>query len=306
MPLFENHVGISVSLDELCLVELVYTNNEFVLENVDELKFDEKLNPSVIDDDFINVLQNSFQKIISQNSITSKNISFSLDPEFFQILEVPFEHTLLKDDLTEQFKWELSKLKPSLVPEEHLIQHIELEKPDALRKKYAAVLYLNKKLLNVFSKLSTSNGFKLRYIDYSHSSANIFIRYLNKSFGSAGLSLFISRESIGLMILEDYKPVILRKMKRSESDGVEEVLNVMINDLLKSGINFSKLSYFYLSGNDIVDGEVTTINNIFSTKIDLINPFEIVKVNNESSINIDLQDVPTRFASSAGVALRLF
>lgn len=306
MPLFENHVGISVSLDKLRLVELVYTNNEFILENVDELKFDEKLNPSVIDENFVNILQNSFQNILSQNPITSKNISFSLDPEFFQILEVPFEHTLLKEDLTEQFKWELCKVKPTLNPEDHLIQHIELYQEHFSQINHAAVLYLNKKLLHVFNKLTLSNNLKLRYIDYSHSSANIFIRYLNKSYGSSGLSLFITDNHLGLMILEDYKPVVLRKKKRTKTDELGVILNEMIDDLKTTGINLSELSYSYIVGDKIDVKDVSVVNNLFDADINLIDPFEVVKVSDNSSIKINLQNNPSRFASSAGVALRLF
>lgn len=305
MPLFENHVGVSVGLNSLRLVELVYTNNEFILENVDELKFDEKLNPTIVDKNFINILHNSFKKIISNNSLTSKNISFSLDPEFFQLLEVPFENTLLKEDLTKHFKWELNKVKPILDADEHLLQHIELERPKDLHKHFAAVLYLDKKILTIFNNLAQSNNFKLRYIDYSHSSANIFLRYLNKSFGSTGLSLFVSDESLGAIVLENYKPVVMRKYRLADY-GLNEIVDKFLNDLKKDEIDYSALSYSFLTGVNIGEVQTEMIHNLLGIKTEQINPFKVVKVSTNYSSGVNLKDNPSRFAPAAGIALRLF
>lgn len=301
MPLFENHVGISVSLDALRLVELVYTDNEFLLENVDELKFDKKIEPSVIDENFIDILQFSFKELISKNSLTSKNLSFSLSPEFFQILEVPFENTLLKEDLADQFKWELSKIKPFLNADEQLIQHIELEKTEANQQSFAAVLYLDKKIVNTLGKLAQSNDFKLRYVDYSQSSGNIFIRYLNKSFGSSGLSLIVSDNNLAIMILEDYKPVILRKKNFNGESSISETLTDLVTELKNSRIDLDTLSYSYLMSNKLIND----IESILGFEIKFINPFDVIKLSEKLSIELDLQDNPSRFAPAAGVALRL-
>lgn len=305
MPLFENHVGVSVGLNSLRLVELVYTNNEFILENVDELKFDEKLNPTNVDKDFINILQGSFKKIISNNSLTSKNISFSLDPEFFQLLEVPFENTLLKEDLIKHFKWELSKVKPMLDAEEHLIQHIELERPKGSQTHFAAVLYLNKKILTIFNNLAQSNNFQLRYIDYSHSSANIFVRYLNKTFGSSGLSLFVSDESLGAIVLEDYKPVVMRKYQIADSE-LNNLTDRFLNDLKKDEIEYSPLSYSFLAGVDVGVEQTDMIHNLLGIKTEYTDPFKVVKVNESFLTDVNLKQNPSRFAAAAGIALRLF
>ena len=130
------------------LVELVYTNDEFLLENVDEEIFDESLSSSTIDKNFANVLRNSFQNIISRKQLRSHNISFSLDPAFFEVFEVPFDNTLLRADLLNHFKWELNKLKPKFNGSDFLIQNIELQKIDEHSQHHSAVLALKKSIFN--------------------------------------------------------------------------------------------------------------------------------------------------------------
>ncbi len=306
MPLFENHVGVSVSLDKIRLVELVYNENEFLLENVDEENFDKVLNPSTIEENFVNVLRDSLQKIILRRPLNSKNISFCLDPAFFQVFEVPYDNTLLKTDLIEHFRWELHKLKPMLNGDDYLIQNIELQKIDENSKNNAAVLALKKSIFQSLLKLSRENSLTLKYLDYSHTSSDNLLRFMKTLKGLSGISVFNANDYFSFIILDDFSPLTVIKKRKLKNDLPLDEIKSKLDDLINRRSGLSSFLFSFISGNKITADEINTLNETLKLNFKVLNPFSIIKKSENFSSEIDLLENPSEFASATGVALRLF
>ncbi len=305
MPLFENHVGVSLSKSKLRLVELVYSDDEFLLENVDEEEFEEDLTAGSFGSASVDVLHSCFKELISRKNPQSKYISFSLDPEFFDIYEIPYESTLLKNDLTDQFKWELGKIKPTIDPDEYLIQHIELKNEFVERPEHAAVLFLHKNILREIKAVVSNNSLELKFIDYAHTSANIFQKFFNQSIVSDGLSVYKSDSFLSLIILQDSKPACILKEQYKEEE-FEESLKKLMNKSIELGADLNKIAFSLFSANKFDSGKFEDIKDSFGLELQLINPFEVIKPKEGFIPRINQLDNPSRFAASAGVALRLF
>lgn len=306
MPLFENHVGVSLSIDKIRIVELVYSDNEFVLENVDEESFEEKLDISSIDENFFNVLQKSFQEITSRRELKSNNISFSLDPEFFKLFRVPFDNTLLQKDLSEHLKWEFTKLHPKLNADDYLLQNIELKKKENLPANYTVVLCLNKKYVEAIQKLCKLNELILRYVDYSHISADVLLRFNKSLKGLNGLSIYKSNKSYSLTLLDDYKPAVLKKSKLINNKlPIDEIKNEM-STIMVNNPGLSSFLFAFISGINIDQSEIDEMNNSLNIKFKRKNPFNEVKLSDKISSLTGLIENPIEYAPAIGIALRLF
>lgn len=304
MPLFENHVGISVSLSKLRLVELIFSNNEFYAENVDEVDLTEKLDINNFDENSVNVLRSALIKLTSQNNIKSNYVSFSLDPEFFEIIEVPYESTLLKNDLIDQFRWELSKLKPSLNSEDYLIQNIELQDTVYNRSNQAAILFLHKNILRSLKKISAESNLELKYVDYSHTSANLFFKVLKVPQTSEGISILKSERCISVIYLTDLKPAAIIKKQYADGEFEREIEKVF-EYFQQHEVELAKLSFAYFCSDKISDNDLSNIEQQIHFTPDIINPFKSLNFSESFNSEVDITGNPSRFASAAGVALRL-
>jgi len=306
MPLFENHVGVSLSVDKIRLVELVYSDNEFVLENVDEESFEDKLNFSSIDKNFFNVLQKSFHEITTRRALKSKNISFSLDPEFFKLFKVPFDNTLLQKDLSEHLMWEFTKLHPKLSADDYLLQNVELKKRENFPVNFTVVLCLNKKYVEAIQRLCKSNELILRYVDYSHTSADVLLRFNKSLKGLNGLSIYKSNESYSFTLLDDYKPAELIKRKLIDNKlPIDEIKNE-VSTIMVNHPGLSSFLYAFVSGVNIDQREIDEMNNSLNIKFKRKNPFKEVKLSDEISSLTGLIENPIEYAPAIGIALRLF
>jgi len=198
MNTFKNHAGFSISNSKLQVVEINCTNNHFFLKNVDEAFFNEVI-------DFKNdketkigsLLQSAFDEIVLKNPLETKFSSFTLPQELFYITQIPYDNTLLHDDLTEELKWELSVLYPQAPTNDLLIQYIEIEKNKLVDYNTVLVVGLNRRYLKIIKNFCYQNNLKLIYTD------NLFLA------AERALNVITSSKVIGLTLSAYYSSNIL-------------------------------------------------------------------------------------------------
>ena len=93
--MFNNHAGINLTESKLQLVEICYKEDSFYLENVNQSVHFESLTPDFPESKIISILQESFNKLTKKKPLASKNISFALPNNFFNIFEVPFLNNIV-------------------------------------------------------------------------------------------------------------------------------------------------------------------------------------------------------------------
>ncbi len=169
MSVAENHVGFNISNSKLQVVEVNYLTDQFRLVNVDEVNFEKPITlDSITEYELSSLLQSAFQKLQNKKNLNSKIVSFTLPFELFYSMQVPYDTTLLYQDLIEEFKWELSVLYP-YVPSKNLVfQYSEIDKTPFSENNLALVFALQRKYLEILDSFCKKNNLKLRFVDNLH------------------------------------------------------------------------------------------------------------------------------------------
>ena len=92
----ENHTGFTLTSAKVQFVEISFKNEKFVLQNIDEVYFDEHLN--LTDDKetkITSVLQTAFNELLIKNRFSASSASFTLPVEMFYTVQIPYDNSLL-------------------------------------------------------------------------------------------------------------------------------------------------------------------------------------------------------------------
>jgi len=158
----ENRIGLYIYQSKLQFVELQFTENEYVLTHIDEAYFDEEINfVSDKETKILNLLQAAFNEILARHEIHSSSLFISLPTEFFSVMKLPFDNTLLRQDLLLQFQWDFSHLYPHLSVDDTSLQFHELENDPNQGTRRAVVLGISHKLLKLMKNFAQKNNFQL-------------------------------------------------------------------------------------------------------------------------------------------------
>ncbi len=313
MPLFQNHVGINLTSSKIQLVEIISKQDGFYLENVGEEIFDESFKEELKETKLVSVLQNSFNKVLSRIKLNSRNLSFTLSSEFFKICELPYEGSLIKKDLLNHLKWEISILFPSLNFDNIFVQHIEVDKSNIRKQKKignsivkrALVFGLNKKLITVLQRFSFENGFELKFVDNSHIASNAII--VIEGLSSAGEivgSLLLDGCNCSLAIMEGNYPVYFKSSNSLNTHCIDFLKRELtaVNESDKLTGTIKKL---FLFGEGVTDEFVEDLRSEFSFSIIRSNPFTKLRVNKTIAANDLYRKKNYSFSAAAGIALRI-
>lgn len=306
MSLFQNHAGLCLANKKIQLVEIDYREDEFYLENVDEEPLVDLFESSIKEAQLIDILQNSFDKLIQRKPFSSKNVSFALHHGFFRIVELPYDDSLTSRDLLEHFNWELQLLFPSDLHEGYFIRFIEVNKSKIRNEKVALIIAVNKRLLNTVHKFCIKNEMSLKIADNIHSATNVFINIENQSVeNKIFLSLMIDERDISIVVVDEKHPVVFAVKQVEEKDDIIPVLKKEFERYKKFDLTADKFSNCYVYGNDLDDKLVKEINSALNISLQKVDPFDKIKKSSQVKKNEYVKKKYNSFASAAGVALRL-
>ena len=169
---FENHIGFNISSSKLQVVEVNYIGDQFKLVNVDETYFNDTI-------DFENdretkisaLLQGAFDELLIKKNFNSNSASFTLPFELFQTMQVPYDATLLYQDLLDEFKWELSVIYPYISTKNLVLQYFEIDKGPFNDTSSALVFAVQRRYLQMLDGFCKKNNLKLKFIDNLHIAA---------------------------------------------------------------------------------------------------------------------------------------
>ncbi len=301
MPLFHNHIGIFVSQTKLQLVEIVYTGEKFVLENIDEEYFDDFLNFDEKETKVISIMQNALNEIIVRKPLKSKNISFALPHSFFRTAKIPFEPKLNQNEMLEHFKWEYSHLYPKNSPEELIFQFMPVISENDKKSDFIIVVAALKKYLKIFYKFAKLNDLKLKYFDNAHFSVD---RILNLDTSISNnekiISVYISENSISFSEIQNGKTC---DFKIQFYSNVNEITGIISNEInSRNEISNAKI---FVNGTVSVEAVKRKIENEMNFQIINFNPLE--KLSSESGFEGKeiSHEKYLSFLTAASVAFRI-
>lgn len=303
--MFSNHAGINLTDTKLQVVEINFRDDAFFLETVDQIFHAEHFNPELPEDKIISLLQNSFDKLNKRKPIYSVNVSFTLPNNFFKIFEIPYDESLVKKDLIEHFRWELSVLYPETDNEDFLLQHIEINKSEFIKEKRAIVIAIDKKHVHAINKFCEKNNLLLKFIDNVHLASNAFL-YLEKPLidNEISLSIYIDQNFSSVSAMDGVHPFYFKILNPSANSIFIE-LTETIKKMEDFNLSLNDFKRVLLYGQDITEEFEQKVKNFFGLPLKKVNPFERLKAENSVINNPFYKIKYNSFTAAAGIAIRI-
>lgn len=303
--MFSNHTGINITETKLQIVEISYKDDSFYLENVDQAIHLESISPQLTEEKFIGILQESLNRATKKKPISSARVSFALPNNFFKIFEIPYDDSLVKRDLNDHFRWELSVLYPQCSNHEFYIQHIEIDKSRVRQEKKAIVLAIEKSLVKMINNFCLRNNLELKYVDNVHLASNAFL-YLDKTFTNDGLaiSLYVDQNYSSIAAIDRSSPFYF-KIFNSNPQSLFDDLTKSIRTLEDFNLSLKDFNRILLYGQDLTDEFENKLKNFFGVSLKKTNPFEHLKAEQSVLENHFYKYKFNSFSAAAGIAIRI-
>lgn len=303
---FGNQAGFNITSSKIQLVEINYKDSGYVLQNIDEVYFDERLKlKEDKETKVVSVLQTAFNEILLRNSLNSRTASFTLPPEIFHTVQLPFDNTLLSHDLIEDIKWQLTVLYPYIFINDLVIQHLEIQKNKFISYNSILVNALKRKYLHWLKYFCEENNLRIKFIDHSHfASERVLTSSVNVKDGLL-LSLYISSNFISFIFSFSGKPFLFKSVPYSSAGEIPQIILRETSPTEKVNLNRSMINHFYISGEDITSSFVDSLNSSTELKFNLFNPFENINPDPGLYENELYSRKSSAFSPAAGIAFRI-
>ncbi len=307
MAVFENHAGITITNSKLQVVEIVKKNDRFVLENIDEAYFNETLNFNSDKETKISALiQGALNELLIKKTLTAYSLSFTLPFEFLYVMQIPYEQSLLYNDLVEEFRWELSLLYPFIDVNDLIIQFFDIDRNEFSNSSSALVLAAQRKYLKMLNDICKNIDVKLKFVDNIHIAAEKALE-VNNSFSGKKLTMSVYFNNKNLSVLFSlngkliYYKLIPIYSVREISGHLKKELN--FNKMLN--INQKSIDAAFICGDEITSQIVDALIEESGIKFIQFNPFGRIVPNQNLFNNNYYTTNFNLFAPSAGIAYRL-
>jgi Tfp pilus assembly PilM family ATPase len=301
---FQRCVGINLTASKLQFVEIEKEPDQIQVFNLGQTFISPPIVYNVKDEALIQQqLQTSFDELKIRNPISSNNASFTLPPELFITIQLPYEANLTQKEIREEFNWEISQLFPFISVEELAIKFYELDGSFLPGKNNALVVALNKSFLMLIKNFCLKNNLTPKLVDNASITANNFINnYLENDNKSATINIFNSKNSITFFINISSKPAYV-KIFPKQDDYINKLIGEISRDNFRDVVNNSFKSAI-LSGEEL-DGELLAeIGRGTELVFEKFNPFEVVKFKTELRKDEITSDQFSSFTSAIGIASR--
>ncbi len=304
---FENHAGFTITDSKLQVVEVIYNGSQFILENVDEAYFNEQINFERDKETKISaLLQGAFDEIQIKKLLKSTSVSFTLPFDLFYIMQIPYDNTLLHQDLIEEFRWEFSVLYPHIKVDDLVIQYMEIEKNNIFEQSSVLVIAIQRKYLDMIHEFTIHNNLNLKFIDNVHLASDRALAVSN-SLMEKGLilSVYFNNKHLSLIFSMQGKPFYFNNFPLKGAGEIPAIIRNEIteNQLLK--ISRNSIDTAFITGDNITDSVVQILRKALDIDFYYFNPFEKIKPNPNLYENNCYSEKNNSFSPAAGIAFRL-
>lgn len=307
MTALENRAGIYITSTKIQFVEFAFRNQEYILEHLDEAYFDEELQFGTDKETkLLSKVQAAFNEIAAKYKINAKSVYIALPPECFHIVRVPYDNTLLRQDLLTQFTWEFSQLFPQESPDDYTIQFYEIEDPHFTERNYSIITALHRRFLRVAKSFAQKNSFVLNAVQYSHfaSDSALLLNYPAVNEGIY-ISLLLENAVLSFELLIGGKPVYVRTRKLKNEGELGQTLRGELAALADFNIDREQINSAFLFADRLSPAFVTSIEEFTGLKIFPVNPFKRFTIHAKLSTSKILKEHFYSFAPAAGACYRL-
>ncbi|MCF6270298.1 MAG: hypothetical protein L3J41_11340 [Melioribacteraceae bacterium] len=289
-----NHVGLSLTKRKLQLVEVVNESSKYCLENVDEHIFNEEFDFNSDESKIISILQTSFNSISERTQFKSKNISFTLPINIFNLFEIPYESSLSETALEEHIKWEYSILFPTHNVAEQIIRSHKLTNEG--NQSRILVVGISRLLVESIFNFAIQNNLNLMFIDVSHFASDASINLSEKKV----LSIYVTDS---MFSISSYLDKSLKTIKMFERETNFDFLSSVESFTDNENITYDKI---FIAGSSDVDELKIELESKLNLSAEIFNPFEKIQTSESFIQNAYFMNKPNSFSAAAGISFRKF
>lgn len=307
MARYENLAGFNITSSKLQVVEVNYIDDQFRLVNVDEVRFENQFTfEHDQDTKFSTLLQGAFDKLNLNKKINSSFVSFILPFELFYIAQLPYDTSLLYQDLVEEFKWELSVLYPFVSVKDLVLQYYEVEKNPVTTSSRALVFGIQRKYLQILESFCKNNSLQLKFVDHPHIASERALAVTNSnSTKSLNLSVYLVKDYLSLLFSFNGKPILLKSIPLNDLSEITDLLVKEISQSSDLNILPSQINSVFISGNDVTPSLVQTLKKAVGLDFIMFNPFDKIRpIPDLYESKLYLENYNT-FSAAAGITFRL-
>jgi Tfp pilus assembly PilM family ATPase len=297
--------GLNITASRLQFVEVEKESNQLVVTNIGQTFISPPINfEDQVEANILAQLQTALDEIKIRNPITSIIFSFTLPPELFITIQLPYDANLNQNEIREEFNWEISQLFPHIPVNDLAIKFYELESGLLPNKNNALVVALKKKYLVLIKYFCSKNTITPRLVDNASITANSLI---NSSFQNAKestiINIFNSRNSITLFINTSSKPAYVKVLHKQKDGIIDRIVKELSNDNFKKLLS-EPLTNAIISGEDIGADSLNDLNTTTGLEFKKFNPFNFVRLKPGFQNNEISDENYSNFTSAAGIASR--
>lgn len=296
--------GINVTNSRLQFVEVEKDSDQLFITNIGQTFISPSINFEEQSETVLPAqLQTAFDELNINNPINNKFVSFTLPPELFITIQLPYDRNLTNVEITEEFRWEISQLFPYLPAEELALKFYEIGGNILHGKNNALVVALNKKYLLLLKNFCTKNNLTPRLVDNASIAANGFINNHFPVRNSVTVNIYNSKFSITLFLNVASKPAYVKVFQKSKNELMNSLAREFSLEKIRDILNETS-KYSFISGDDISDEFLSEIRQI--TRLDFMkfNPFEIIKLKSDFQNSGISQEQYCTLTAATGIASR--
>lgn len=304
---FENHIGFNISSSKLQVVEVNQIGDQFRLVNVDEAYFNDPINFENDKETKISaLLQGAFDELLIKKNINSTSVSFTLPFELFHTMQMPYDTTLLYQDLLDEFKWELSVIYPFISTKNLVLQYFEIEKGPFNETSSALVFAIQRRFLQMLDSFCKKNNLKLKYVDNLHIAAERSLSVSNAIvYKGLTLSVYFNNKFLSLFFAFNGKPLYFKVIPLNDASEITDHLIKETSHSSILNIQRSQIEAAFISGDEISPAVVQTLKKILGLDFIPFNPFDKIRpVPDLYESKLYLEKFNS-FSSAAGIAFRI-
>jgi len=300
-------IGLAITNSKLQLVEIAFKDDQFVLENIDEVYFDEVINFEKCKETKITaLLQSAFNELIIRKPLNSTSVSFTLPFELFYITQTPYENSLLHQDLITEFKWEFSILFPFANTKDFVIQYFEVEKNNIVNFNSVIAIAISRKYLQIINNFCSDNNLRLKFIDNLHLASDRALS-LSNALAAKGLTLsvYLSNKTLSIIFLLFGKPIYFKVITHKNASDLPATLIDEISNNESISLNKNAINAAFITGEEITKSMAETLSSLLDVEFIYFNPFENISPNPKLFENKNYSEKYNSFSSAAGIAYRI-
>lgn len=301
-----NKLGINLTTKKIQLIEIINFDEEFTLQNIAEVYFDEEINfTDYKETKNLEIIQAAYNEIVFNTKIKATNTSITLPIELFKVFQVPIDNSLLYQDQIHQLKWEYTKLFPMDEVDEVVLQFYEVAKNSIIPYSSAIVVSTRRKYLKLLNNFCLKNFLNLVHIDNAHFASDKAIEIVDSlSERSLVLSLYYLNNYLSIEILFFGKPIFIKIFRIKNVNDIPEVLTQeVLNNLRIVGNRQIEVAYFI--GEELSHNLVNEIQMRLNINFRINNPFANLQIENSIRTNKLFLEKYNSFSAATGIALRL-